>query len=71
MCRTRNPMMYFSAPPLEKSSIHFGRKSKNSDLAVSISRNFSKADTQDLIASGRVVPVSDVQTIVVFHYKTV
>ena len=31
-------------------------KIKNSDLAVSISRNFSKADAQELIASGRVVP---------------
>jgi len=45
---------------MEKATIHFGRKSKNSDLAVSISSNFSKADAQDLIASVRYnVPTAD------------
>jgi hypothetical protein len=61
-------MVPFSAPhdalfsvPLEKSSVHFGRNTKNSDLATSISSNFSKADAQDLIASGRVVPEGDLR----------
>ena len=54
--RSPTPAMHFSVSILEKSPIHFGRKSKNSDLAVSISSNFSKADPQDLIASDREVP---------------
>ena len=56
VCRLGKSGPRFSVSPLENSFIHFRRESKNSDLAVSISRNSSKADPQDLIASDRVVP---------------
>ena len=55
MCRSQPPTNHFLVSAYEKSPIHFERKSKNSDLAVSISSNFSKADARDLIANGRVV----------------
>jgi hypothetical protein len=41
---------------VRKSPVHFERNSENSDLAVSINNNFSKADAQELIVSGRGVP---------------
>jgi hypothetical protein len=46
--------------PLEKSPVHFGRNAKNSKSAASTSSNFSKADAQDLNASGREVPKADI-----------
>jgi hypothetical protein len=51
--------MCCSVSPLEKSPVHFGRNSENSDLVVSTNNYLSKADTQDLIASGRDVPETD------------
>jgi hypothetical protein len=47
------------SPILEKSPVHFGRNSENSDLVVSTNNYLTKADTQDLIASGRDVPEAD------------
>jgi hypothetical protein len=49
--------MRFSASPLGKSLIHFGRNSKNSDLAVTTGSNFSKADPQIPFTRGRDVPI--------------
>jgi hypothetical protein len=59
VCRSRPPAMRCSVSILEKSPVHFGRNSENSDLAVSINNYLSKADAQDLIASGRDVPEGD------------
>jgi hypothetical protein len=63
VCRSLPPAIRFSASPWEKSSIHFERNSENSDVVVSISSSFFKADTQDLIAGGRVVPDIDTRSI--------
>jgi hypothetical protein len=59
VCRSRPPTMCCSVSPLEKSPVHFGRNSENSDLVVSTNNYLTKADTQDLIASGRDVPEAD------------
>jgi hypothetical protein len=56
------------SPILEKSSVHFGRSSENLDFAASINNDFSKADAQNLIASGRDVPGSDTDDLEVSNY---